>query len=558
LRGGGEWIERVVRGEEKRYDSSFLYPDLLVKRLVLASLTLVASAAQAQDAFSVRSVNAQPGGSFGTVVAAVADLNADGVSDLLVGAHGEWWNGIAAGRAYIHSGADGALLYAFRSPTPQADGAFGIAVAGLGDVDADGRADVAVGAPVESGGGRVHLFSGATGAFIRTLSGGTGAVAFGYAIADAGDVDADGAADVLVGDYKRLKSGLRVGTAQILSGRTGAVLRTLLSPSAEDDLHFGRALAAGRDLTGDGVPDIAVAARNENLIGTADGGRVHLFDGTTGELVRSLESPAPSVGGQFGLSVALCPDLDGDGTGDVVVGAGRESGPAFQSGRAYVFSGKTGALVHARASPIPAAGGWFGQNAACIGDVTGDGLPDIGVGAVGEAHGAPSSGAIHVFSGRSGRAVARLVSPAAEEGGRFGIFVAPVTGTASGATRAVAAGAYYEDAPDVDAGAVHVQAVVNPVQADPAPASAESRVGLPVPNPTSTRTTLALDLATAADVDVTVTDARGRTVAQQVPARLSAGTHRLTVETAGLAPGTYVARVRIGRHQEVRRFVVVR
>lgn len=528
-----------------------------MRPFVAAALTLVASASQAQGAFSTRSINAQPSGLFGTVVAGVGDLDGDGVTDLLIGAYGEWWHNSPSGRAYVHSGSDGQLLYALRSPSPEPGGAFGIAVAGLGDVDGDGVADFAVGAPEEDS-GRVYVFSGADGGLVQTLDGGLGAVAFGYAIADGGDVDGDGSADVLVGDYKRFKNGFSVGGAQVLSGDTGEVLRTLTPLTVENNLHYGRAVAAGQDLTGDGVPDVAVAARNEDA-GLPDAGRVHVYDGADGALVRSLESPTPSVSGMFGLSVALCPDVDGDGRGDVVVGAGREDTPAEEAGRAYVFSGATGALLHTLASPNASSGGWFGQNVACVGDVTGDGVADVAVGAIGESHGAPSSGTVYVFSGASGLAVAQVLSPTPEAGGRLGIFVAPVTTVTGGTTRAVAAGAYYEDAPDFNAGAVHVQAVVlGSVAAAAPPAPSETRLGAPVPNPASGRVTLALALAEAADIEVTVVDVRGRTLTREAIGGMPAGVHPLTVETGALAPGTYVVRVRVGDRFESRPFVVVR
>ncbi|HEX8385029.1 MAG TPA: FG-GAP-like repeat-containing protein [Rubricoccaceae bacterium] len=527
-------------------------------RSICVALALLATSAQAQvqGSFSIQSINAQPSGAFGTVVAAVGDVDGDAVSDLLVGAYGERWQGAPSGRAYVHSGADGRLLYALRSPSPAYGGAFGIAVAGLGDVDRDGVVDFAVGAPEEGSGGHVHVFSGASGGLIRTLGGGLGAVAFGYAIADAGDVDGDGAADVLVGDYKR--SGSNVGGAQVLSGASGGVLYALTPPAVEPNLHFGRAVAAGRDVTGDGTPDWAVAARNENA-GATDAGRVHVFDGGTGTLAFSVESPTPSTGGMFGLSVALCPDLDGDGTGDLVVGAGRESATVAEEGRAYVFSGTTRALLHPLRSPNPTDGGWFGQNVVSVGDVDSDGVSDVAVGAIGESHGAPSSGTVYVFSGASGLVVGQLASPAPETGGRLGIFAAPVVDVDAGTTRAIAVGAYYEDAPAMDAGAVHVlPVVVGVVSTGPPVTPTETRLGPPRPNPASGPVTLALVIAERDDVEVVLVDVRGRTLVRRALGHLPAGVHSVPVETGGLAPGTYVVRVRIGDQFVARPVGVVR
>jgi hypothetical protein len=93
------------------------------------------------------------GGQLGTAMAPVADLNSDGVAELLVGAprHNADSAGrrdfVHAGEAFFFSGKDGAVIFTLADPAIEEDARMGAAVAGLGDVDADGVPDLLVGVP---------------------------------------------------------------------------------------------------------------------------------------------------------------------------------------------------------------------------------------------------------------------------------------------------------------------------------------------------------------------------------------------------------------------------
>jgi hypothetical protein len=98
-----------------------------------------------------------------------------------------------------------------------------------------------------------------------------------------------------------------------------------------------------------------------------DSGRAYVFSGATGALLRVCSSPLPEAGGQFGFAVAGSPDLNGDGRGDVVIGAwGEDAWRIADSGRTYVFSGATGATLHAVGSGQPTVGGAFGRSVAAV------------------------------------------------------------------------------------------------------------------------------------------------------------------------------------------------
>src|SRR5206468_7789752 len=98
-----------------------------------------------------------------------------------------------------------------------------------------------------------YIFSGANGSFIRSLDppaqGGAEANGrFGTAVANAGDVNGDGVSDILIGAPGQ-------GRAYVFNGATGALIRTITSPAAETLPSFGSAVAGGRDVNGDGIPD---------------------------------------------------------------------------------------------------------------------------------------------------------------------------------------------------------------------------------------------------------------------------------------------------------------
>jgi hypothetical protein len=164
----------------------------------------VFSGATSDTLYTLSSLEPRTQGHFGYQVGALGDADGDGMPDLAVGAPGEG----TSGRVYVFSGATSDTLYTLVHPTGSTQAAFGFAVVGAGDVDGDGRGDVIVGveadgppnAPTDLS-GRAYVFSGADGVLGATLlspnaeSGGH----FGNAVAALGDVDGDGRADVIVG-----------------------------------------------------------------------------------------------------------------------------------------------------------------------------------------------------------------------------------------------------------------------------------------------------------------------------------------------------------------------
>jgi hypothetical protein len=348
------------------------------------------------------SPNPEIDGWFGASVSDVGDVNGDGHADVVVGADSEDAGAVGAGRAYIFSGQTGGLVYTLLSPNAQLAGHFGWSVSGAGDVNGDGFPDVIVGAHCEDGGetesGRAHIFSGQTGGPHCTLLSPYPEAygSFGISVSDAGDVNGDGYADVVVGAAYEDGGASAAGRAYVFSGETMDTLYTLESPKPELNGYFGISVSGAGDVNGDGFADVVIGTYSEDG-GAADAGRAYVFSGQTGDTLYSLESPNPELSGQFGLSVSGAGDVNGDGFADVVVGACWEDGGAVEAGRAHVFNGFTGDHLYTLLSPNPEYDGFFGYAVSGAGDVNADGSGNVIVGAYNEDAELIDDGRAYVF-----------------------------------------------------------------------------------------------------------------------------------------------------------------
>ncbi len=336
-----------------------------------------------------------PGDWFGEAVVRLGDADGDGIVDLAVGAPQPGTGSTPPGPGYIRvfSGANAATLLSLGGPGPYLG--YGGALAGAGDLDGDGSTDLLVGIP---GLNQAVVYSVVTGAPLLTLSGTAPTDYFGADVAGPGDVDGDGVPDLLVGApvIGFPASFVNPGSARLHSGSTGALLFTFPGPSP--GTRFGSTVAGAGDTDGDGVPDLS-AGTGPTITSS---GQVGVFSGATGALLLTL--PEPGSGTQFGRAIASAGDLDGDGSAELIVGAPRASpGGLFYAGTASVFSGATGLALFTfnGASALDTYGSAVGTG----GDLNGDGVPDLLVGAesADEAMLANSgSGAVRVFSGSSG------------------------------------------------------------------------------------------------------------------------------------------------------------
>ena len=291
--------------------------------------------------------------------------------------------------AYIFSGLTWDLPLSLASPDPDPMGGFGVAVSGMAYVTENGLGEVIVGAPSEDvddieDAGRAYIFNGVTGDYLilespnPTLGG-----IFGWSVSSVPDVDAEGNAGVVVAARGEQR-------VYIFNTATGPPL-TLSSPNEEESGNFGARVSGIPDVTGDGHGDVVVAAYFEE----GKRGRAYLFDGANGELLHTLISPDPVPEDIFGWSVSGVPDLNGDGLGEIIVGSDRLD----NAGRGYVYDGYTGDCIQTLISPNEQPGGYFGRSVSGVSDMNGDGLGEVIVGAHGEEpDGSPgNAGRAYIF-----------------------------------------------------------------------------------------------------------------------------------------------------------------
>jgi hypothetical protein len=384
---------------------------------------------------------------------------------------------------------------------------YGKAIAGLGDVDGDGFGDFAVSAPLAQPASYVEARSGRTGNVIWRVA--CGRKTIGWTLIAAGDVDGDGMSDVVCG-FDSVLSGCdgsqlfatqprivvhgslsnwndvvdagfdadldgvpdllvdarqRVGDdleppvhgPAVLCGLDGNQVQRfdlkesvraaaflddldgdrapellvwvtwpdrkrqrelrlrLVSSASRESLWRSELLTCGDaratfcrmdDVDGDGIGEVAVGATCDIGPATHLGGFVWILSGRTGDVIHVLSKDQSQA--LFGYCLAAAGDVDGDGAGDLLIGEYGSWTRAYflAEGRIHMVSGLSGKTLWTQMDPDPdRSPSWeyFGASVASIGDVDGDAIPDVAVGAMNDDEGAFYPGAVHVFSGRDGR-----------------------------------------------------------------------------------------------------------------------------------------------------------
>jgi hypothetical protein len=366
----------------------------------------------------------------GHAIAALGDLDGDGVPDVAVGnPEDESSGGFVVGAVNVlFMNSDGTvknsqIIASGVGGGPNLPGLayFGSSVATIGDLDGDGVVDLAVGARYDNDNtGSVYVLflkpDGTAKASQKIASGVGGGPAldkwdsFGRSVASMGDLDGDGVSDLAVGaagdDTDDFDTGAvyvlfmnndgTVKSSQKIASNTGG------GPTLVERDAFGTSLAALGDIDGDGVGDLAVGSYNDNNDHSFDEyrGVVHILLMNSDGTVKQIQKIGSGVGGgpplstydNFGISLAAIGDLDGDGVNDLAVGAtGSGGGYSYDGGAVYVMllnadgSAKTTWRIgnHTNGGPALNAYSSFGSAVASLGDLDGDGVDDLMVQAQG-------------------------------------------------------------------------------------------------------------------------------------------------------------------------------
>ncbi|MES2772772.1 MAG: FG-GAP-like repeat-containing protein [Bacteroidota bacterium] len=337
-------------------------------------------------------------------VASAGDVNGDGYSDVVMGMENYGPRGALA----VRLGSPKKLTDPFnhKITSNQANAQLGSSMAMVGDVNGDGYGDFVAGAPLydlgqTDEGVAIFYYGSASGpnGITQTLQQNQAGAAFGSSIAAAGDVNGDGYADVIIGAPQYSSSTLG-GAAFLYYGSQNGLVNPVLLEISQANAAFGTSVSSAGDLNGDGYSELIVGAPYCDA-GQQDEGMAFIFYGyhtgispVAGSALQANQSDA-----LFATSVANAGDVNGDGYGDVIVGAPFYDNGQTNEGAAFIYYGSLVGVNETVAETLQANqdNANFGTAVACAGDVDGNGYADVMVGANNYDNGENNEGAVFIY-----------------------------------------------------------------------------------------------------------------------------------------------------------------
>jgi len=409
----------------------------------------------------------------GISVSGAGDLNGDGYDDVIVGAH-LFQNGyFNEGAVFIYYGTDSgiSILPVYSIYGGQANAHFGYSVSGAGDVNGDGYRDILVGAYLydasQTDEGAAFLYTGSmfgisSSTFVR-ITKNQGYSQFGYSVKSAGDINADGFSDIIIGANLYDHGQYDEGAAFVYKGSALGIdtATAILLESNQDSSNFGCSVSMAGDVNGDGYSDVVVGASLYDN-GQINEGVVFEFNGSAAGInnvpVRILEADQANSG--FGISVSSAGNVNGDPFADVIVGSYLYDNGQTDEGAVFIYLGSFVSLDPLTVKMIESnqASAQMGISVASAGDVNGDGFSDIVTGANLYDNGQNDEGAVFVFTGSASGVdtIDQRMMESDQIGAQLGISVASAGDVNGDGFSDIIAGAHLYDNLQSDEGRVFV------------------------------------------------------------------------------------------------------